>query len=56
MRLEFGANSQYIKWSVKRKIDNYNYIKNDTDLSFVTEKWVNGRELLTMYIEKGEDI
>ena len=56
MRLEFGANSHYIKWSVKRKIDNYNYIKNDTDLSFVTEKWVNGRELLTMYIEKGEDI
>jgi hypothetical protein len=29
---------------------------NDTDLSFVIEYWHNGRELLTMYIENGEDI
>ena len=55
MRLEFSSNSEYVKWSVKRT-NNNNYMKNDTDLSFVTEKWINGRELLTMYIEKGEDI
>ena len=56
MRLEFGCNNNNIKWSVKRNNDNYNYKENDTDLSFVTEKWANGRELLTMYIERGEDI
>ena len=56
MRLEFGCNSNYIGWSVKRNMDNDTYIKNDTDLSFVTEKWINGRQLLTMYIENGEDI
>ena len=56
MRLEFGANSEFIGWSVKRTNDSVNYRKNDTDLSFVTEKWINGRELLTMYIERGEDI
>ena len=55
MRLEFGCNSNYIGWSVKRNNDN-TYMKNDTDLSFVTEKWSNGRALLTMYIERGEDI
>ena len=54
MRLEFGCNNNNIRWSVKRNNDNYK--ENDTDLSFVTEKWVNGRALLTMYIEKGEDI
>jgi hypothetical protein len=56
MRLEFGANSESIGWSVKRTNDSENFRKNDTDLSFVTEKWINGRELLTMYIERGEDI
>jgi hypothetical protein len=58
MRLEFGSNSDLIEWTVKRTYekDNDNYRKNDTDLSFVTEKWINGRELLTMYIEQGEDI
>ena len=56
MRLEFGCNSDYIDWSVKRTMDNDNYMNNDTDLSFVTEKWMNGRQLLTMYIENGEDI
>ena len=56
MRLEFGYNNKNISWTVKRTNDNINYIKNDTDLSFVTEKWTNGRELLTMYIERGEDI
>ena len=55
MRLEFSSNSEYINYSVKRT-NNNNYMKNDTDLGFVTEKWINGRELLTMYIEKGEDI
>ena len=56
MRLEFGCNSDNINWSVKRSNNINNYKENDTDLSFVTEKWSNGRELLTMYIEKGEDI
>jgi len=56
MRLEFGSNSDLVEWTVKRTNDNDNYRKNDTDLSFVTEKWINGRELLTMYIEHGEDI
>ena len=57
MRLEFGCNSNYIDWSVKRTDDDSgNYRNNDTDLSFVTEKWINGRGLFTLYIEKGEDI
>ena len=56
MRLEFACNSEYIGWSVKRTNENENYKNNDTDLSFVTEKWINGRELLTMFIENGEDI
>ena len=56
MRLEFSAETGQIGWSVKRTNDSVNYDHNDTDLSFVTEKWVNGRELLTMYIERGEDI
>ena len=58
MRLEFGSNSGLVDWSVKRtnERNNDNYRKNDTDLSFVSEKWINGRELLTIYIEHGEDI
>jgi len=56
MRLEFGSNNGLIGWSVKRNNSNENYRINDTDLSFVTEKWINGRELITMYIENGEDI
>ena len=56
MRLEFGHNSGDIKWSVKRNYDEKNYTSNDTDISFVIEYWHNGRELLTMYIENGEDI
>ena len=55
MRLEIGINSYDIGWSVKRNNIN-NYTKNDSDLSFVSEKWINGRELLTMYIENGENI
>ena len=56
MRLEFACNSNYLGWSVKRTKEIDNYMTNDTDLSFVTEKWINGRGLLTMYIERGEDI
>ena len=56
MRLEFSANDGGIKWTVKRTNSQTDYMKNDTDLSFVTEKFANGRELLTMYIENGEDI
>ena len=55
MRLEFGCNSETVKWFVNRKYDEQNY-DNDTDISFVVEYWKNGRELLTMYIEDGEDI
>ena len=55
MRLEFGCNSNFIGWSAKRTNGN-NYRENDTDLSFVTEQWNNGRVLITIYIEKGEDI
>ena len=55
MRLEIGLNSNNINWSAKRINDN-NYKYNDSDISFVTEKWINGRGLATIYIEKGEDI
>ena len=55
MRLEIGLNNNNINWSVKR-INNNNYMYNDSDISFVTEKWINGRGLVTIYIENGEDI
>ena len=55
MRLEIGHNSDNINWTVNRKYED-NYQDNDTDISFVIEYWRNGRELLTMYIEHGEDI
>ena len=56
MRLVFSCNSEYIGWSVRKTNDYNDYMKNDTNLGFVTEKWNNGRELLTMYKENGEDI
>ena len=56
MRVEFSSNDEKILWSVKRTNNETNYMKNDTDLSFVTEKYANGREILTLYIEHGEDI
>jgi hypothetical protein len=56
MRLEIGLNNDLIGWSVKRTIDENNYKSNDTDLPFITENWHNGRGLLTIYIEKEEDI
>ena len=56
MRLEFGKNSEDISWSVNRNYGESNYQTNDSDISFVVEYWINGRTLLTMYIEKGEDI
>ena len=56
MRLEFGKNSEDISWSVNRNYNENNYQTNDSDISFVVEYWINGRTLLTMYIEKGEDI
>ena len=55
MRLEIGLNNNNINWSVKRN-NNNNYMYNDSDISFVTEKWINGRGLVTIYIENGEDI
>ena len=56
MRLIFSCNSEYIGWSIRKTNDFNDYMKNDTNLGFVTEKWNNGRELLTMYKENGEDI
>ena len=57
MRLEIGLNNNNINWSVKRNNNNNNnYMYNDSDISFVTEKWINGRGLVTIYIENGEDI
>ena len=56
MRIEIGLNNNEIRWSVNRKHEDINYIYNDTDISFVTEKWCNGRGLVTIYIERGEDI
>ena len=56
MRLEFGHNSEDLKWTVNRNNYSENYMNNDSDISFVIEYWKNGRELLTMYIEDGEDI
>ena len=54
MRLEIFCDNSIINWSVRR--NNNEYFYNETGLSFVTEKWSNGRELLTMYINNGEDI
>jgi hypothetical protein len=57
MRLEIGTNSNYINWSVNRyNHNNDNYKTNDSYISFVSEKWINGRGLITMYVENGEDI
>ena len=56
MILEFGKNSEDISWSVNRNYNEINYKTNDSDISFVVDYWINGRTLLTMYIEKGEDI
>ena len=56
MRLEISFNSNSLGYSVKRINSDNNYMSNDTDLSFVKENTFNGRGLLTIYIEKGEDI
>ena len=56
MRIEISFNSNSIGYSVKRINSDNNYMSNDTDLSFVKEITYNGRGLLTIYIEKGEDI
>lgn len=56
MRLEIGFNKDDIGWSVRRKINNDSFIYNDTDLSFIIERYYNGKSILTIYIERGEDI
>ena len=38
MRLEFGYNSEYIDWSVKRITDKDNYMNNDTDFWVLLQK------------------
>ena len=52
MKIEIFCDSSIINWSVRRNISDDEYHNNETGLSFVTEKWSNGRELLTMYIFK----
>ena len=56
MRLIFSCNSEYIGWCVRKTNDYNDSMKKDTNLGFVTEKWDNGRELLIMHKENGEDI
>jgi len=56
MRIEIGFNSNLINYSVKRTNSENNYMQNDTDLSFIKESSYNGRGLLTIFINNGEDI
>ena len=56
MRIELGFNSNLLSYSIKRINSEKNYIYNDTDLSFIKESSYNGRGLLTIFIENGEDI
>ena len=52
MKIEIYCDSSIINWSVRRNISDDEYHNDETGLSFVTEKWSNGRELLTMCIFK----
>ena len=57
MRIEFSSNNEDLQWTINRyNAYNNNYTRNDTNIGFITDKWINGRELLTIYIENGEDI
>jgi hypothetical protein len=55
LRVQFSSNSGIINYSIRRQKDN-DYKKNDTSITIVKDEWVNGRGLLTMKLENGEDI
>ena len=55
LRIQFSSNSGIINYSIRRQKDN-DYRKNDTSINIVKNEWINGRGLLTMYLENGEDI
>ena len=55
LRVQFSANSGIINYSIRRQKDN-DYRKNDTSINIVKNEWINGRGMLTMYLENGEDI
>ena len=54
--LEISFNSNSIGYSIKRTNSDTNYIYNDTDLDFVSQNTYNGRGLLTINNENGNDI
>ena len=55
LRVQFSANSNILNYSIRRKSDD-NYKKNDTSINIIKSEWINGRGLLTMKLENGEDI
>ena len=55
LRIQFSANSGHINYSIRRQKDN-DYKKNDTSINYVNSEWINGRGLLTMKFENGEDL
>ena len=55
LRVQFSSNSGIINYSIRRQKDN-DYKKNDTSITIVKDEWINGRGLLTMKLENGEDI
>ena len=55
LRVQFSSNSGIINYSIRRQKDNL-YRQNDTNINIVKDEWINGRGLLTMYLENGEDI
>ena len=55
LRVQFSSNSGIINYSIRRQKDN-DYRKNDTSIAIIKNEWINGRGLLTMRLEDGEDI
>ena len=55
LRVQFSSNSGIINYSIRKQRDN-EYRKNDTSINIVKNEWANGRGLLTIYLENGEDI
>ena len=55
LRVQFSSNSGIINYSIRRQKDE-DYRKNDTSINIVKNEWINGRGLLTMILDNGEDI
>ena len=55
LRVQFSSNSGIINYSIRRQKDE-DYRKNDTSINIVKNEWINGRGLLTMKLDNGEDI